>query len=57
MVGNQFRRRALPAGQQFPAFPGNQIPAGMLDPVSQEVLRHLPVPGASCQVPGAVLRA
>ena len=46
LVSNQLRRRTLPAGQQFPAFPGNQIPAGMLDPVSQEVLRHLPVPGS-----------
>src|SRR6185503_16443977 len=45
MVGNQFRRRTLAPGQAFPAFLNNQIPAGMLDPTSQEVLRHLPLPG------------
>ena len=45
VVGNQFRRRPLAAGQTYPAFTGNQIPATMLDPLAQSLLKYLPMPG------------
>jgi hypothetical protein len=45
VVGNQFRRLPLAAGQTYPAFPGNQIPATMLDPLAQSLLKYLPMPG------------
>jgi hypothetical protein len=45
VVGNQFRRRVLAPGQSFPAFPNNQIPAAMLDPLSVGLLQYLPLPG------------
>jgi hypothetical protein len=45
MVGSQFRRAPLAAGQSFPAFPGNVIPSAMLDPLSQRLLQYLPLPG------------
>ena len=45
VVGDQFRRRTLTAGQTFPAFPNNVIPQNMLDPLSQELLKYLPAPG------------
>ena len=32
VVGNQFRRLPLAAGQTYPAFPGNQIPASRIEP-------------------------
>jgi Carboxypeptidase regulatory-like domain len=44
-VGNQLRRIALGAGQTYPAFPGNRIPANMLDPLAQNLLKYLPTPG------------
>ncbi len=43
--GNLFTRRILAAGQTHPAFPDNKIPANMLDPVSQGLLKFLPTPG------------
>ncbi|HYU42949.1 MAG TPA: carboxypeptidase regulatory-like domain-containing protein, partial [Vicinamibacteria bacterium] len=45
MVGNQFRRRVLAPGQSYPAFPNNQIPAAMLDPLSADLLKYLPTAG------------
>ena len=45
MVGNQFRRRVLAPGQSYPAFPNNQIPAAMLDPLSTGLLKYLPAAG------------
>lgn len=45
LVGNQFRRRTLAAGQTFPEFPNNVIPQNMLDPLSQDLLKYLPPPG------------
>jgi len=45
VVGPQFRRRTLAPGQSFPAFPNNQIPAGMIDPLSHSLLPYLPLPG------------
>ncbi|HEU4391402.1 MAG TPA: TonB-dependent receptor [Blastocatellia bacterium] len=46
VIGNQFRRLPAPAaGQTFPVFPGNRIPANMLDPTSQELLKYLATPG------------
>ncbi len=45
VVGNQFRRRTLAAGETFPEFPNNIIPASMLDPLSQQLLKYLPPAG------------
>ncbi|PYQ49274.1 MAG: hypothetical protein DMF78_18790, partial [Acidobacteria bacterium] len=45
LVGQQLRRRTLAPGQSFPAFAGNRIPAEMLDPMSQGLLKYLPLPG------------
>lgn len=45
VVGNQFRRVVLAAGQAYPAFAGNQIPANMLDPLSVSLLEYLPSAG------------
>jgi hypothetical protein len=45
VVGNQFVRLTPAAGQTFPAFAGNQIPASMIDRTSLEVLKHLPKAG------------
>lgn len=42
LVGNQLRR--LP-GPTFPEFPNNVIPAGMLDPLVQDLLKYIPPPG------------
>jgi len=45
-VGNQLRRMpAPPAGQFYQPFAGNRLPAGVLDPVSQEILKYMPLPG------------
>src|SRR5262249_13494317 len=43
--GAQSQRATLPAGATFPVFPGNVIPANMLDPVSQGLLKFLPRAG------------
>ncbi len=43
--GNLFTRRTLAAGETFPAFPDNKIPANMLDPLSQELLQFMPTAG------------
>jgi outer membrane receptor protein involved in Fe transport len=45
LVGNQLRRITLPAGGTFPEFLNNIIPANMLDPVSQELMKYLPTAG------------
>jgi hypothetical protein len=45
LVGNQLRRRTLAAGESFPEFPNNTIPAAMLDPLAQDLLKYLPLPG------------
>jgi outer membrane receptor protein involved in Fe transport len=45
MVGTQFVRRTPAAGTTFPVFPGNQIPANMIDATSLEVMKHLPKAG------------
>ncbi len=45
VAGNQFVRRTIPAGTTFPVFANNQIPASMIDPTSQEVMKHLPAAG------------
>jgi hypothetical protein len=43
--GTRFQRATLAAGATFPVFPGNIIPANMLDPTSQELLKYLPTAG------------
>ena len=43
--GNQFQRAPLAAGASFPIFPGNRIPANMLDSTSLELLKYLPTAG------------
>jgi hypothetical protein len=44
--GNQFVRLPAPlAGQSYPVFSGNRIPAAMLDPLSKDLLKYLPEPG------------
>ncbi|HEY6399935.1 MAG TPA: carboxypeptidase regulatory-like domain-containing protein, partial [Blastocatellia bacterium] len=43
--GNLFTRAPLPASGSYPEFPGNKIPAEMLDPLSQELLKYMPTPG------------
>lgn len=40
-----FTRRTLAAGQTYPVFPDNKIPANMLDPVSQSLLQYIPKAG------------
>ncbi|MGH9848119.1 MAG: carboxypeptidase regulatory-like domain-containing protein, partial [Blastocatellia bacterium] len=40
-----FTRRTLAAGETYPAFPDNKIPANMLDPVSQKLLQYIPTGG------------
>jgi len=45
LVGNQLRRVTLPAGGTFPEFANNVIPAEMLDPLSQQLLKYLPPAG------------
>lgn len=45
LVGNQLVRRPLAPGTTFPAFPGNQVPQEMIDPVSRQVMDHLPRAG------------
>ena len=45
LVGNQLRRITLPPNGSFPEFPNNIIPANMLDPVSQDLLKYLPPAG------------
>jgi hypothetical protein len=45
LVGDQFRRRTLAAGQTFPEFPNNIIPASMLDPLALDLLKYLPPAG------------
>jgi hypothetical protein len=45
LVGNQLQRPALAAGQSYPAFPNNQIPSAMLDPLAQSLLQYLPMAG------------
>src|SRR5262249_18705934 len=45
LVGNQLRRITPPAGGTFPEFPNNSIPAAMLDPMAQDLLKYLPLPG------------
>ncbi len=46
IVGNnQFQRRTLAAGQTFPVFQSNVIPANMLDPLAQSLLKYLPKAG------------
>lgn len=41
---NQWERLPAPAaGQTYPVFPDNKIPANMLDPTSQEILKYLPM--------------
>ncbi len=40
-----FTRRTLAAGQTYPVFPDNKIPANMLDPVSQNLLQYIPKAG------------
>jgi hypothetical protein len=42
---NRFQRLTLAAGETYPVFPGNKIPASMLDPVSQGLLRYIPKAG------------
>jgi Carboxypeptidase regulatory-like domain len=43
--GDRFTRRTLAAGETFPAFPDNKIPANMLDPLSQDLLKYMPKAG------------
>ncbi|MEK7408000.1 MAG: carboxypeptidase regulatory-like domain-containing protein [Acidobacteriota bacterium] len=45
LPGNRFRRLTLAAGETYPVFPGNSIPASMIDPVSQQLLQYLPKAG------------
>lgn len=45
LVGDQLRRRTLAAGETYPEFPNNTIPAAMLDPLSLDLLKYLPEPG------------
>jgi len=45
VTGRQFQRATLAAGATYPVFPGNVIPANMLDPLSQDLLKYLPKPG------------
>jgi carboxypeptidase family protein len=42
LVGNQLRRLA---GPTFPEFANNVIPAAMLDPLVQDLLKYIPSPG------------
>ncbi len=43
--GGIFTRRTLAAGETFPVFPGNRIPANMLDQVSLGLIKYLPTGG------------
>lgn len=46
VVGNQFTKLALPASGAYAPFPGNVIPASMLDPVAVKLLnQYLPPAG------------
>lgn len=45
VIGDQFRRRTLAAGETFPEFPNNSIPPGMLDTLSLDLLKYLPPAG------------
>src|SRR5215510_13160149 len=46
IVGNnQFQRGTLAGGQTFPVFANNVIPANMLDPLAQSLLKYLPKAG------------
>ncbi len=45
VTGNQFQRATLAAGASFPVFPGNRIPASMLDSVSVGLLKYIPKAG------------
>jgi hypothetical protein len=40
--GNQFIIAPLANGQTYPQFPGNLIPASMIDPVAKKFLQYLP---------------
>src|SRR6185436_3544870 len=55
LVGNQLRRRPLAAGQSYPTFANNQIPAGMLDPLAVGLLPYLP-PGGEYFLDNGLLR-
>lgn len=41
-VGNQFVIAPLAAGQIYPQFPGNKIPASMLDPTAVKLMQYVP---------------
>jgi hypothetical protein len=41
-VGNQFVIAPLATGTTYPQFPGNKIPASMIDPISVKILQYLP---------------
>jgi len=45
LVGGQFQRATLAAGATFLVFPGNTVPANMLDSTSQSLLKYLPKAG------------
>jgi hypothetical protein len=45
LQGNRFQRVTLAAGETYPAFPGNRIPASMLDQTSVGLLKYLPKGG------------
>src|SRR5579884_939574 len=43
-VGNNFTIAPLPASGTYAPFPGNKIPATMIDPVALKMLQYLPMP-------------
>ena len=45
VTGNQFQLASRPSAGTFPVFPGNVIPASMLDPLSQSLLKYMPKAG------------
>jgi outer membrane receptor protein involved in Fe transport len=47
LVGNQLQQIPLATGQSYMPFPGNKIPANMLDPTSVKALDFLPHAGES----------
>src|SRR5713226_4631183 len=43
-VGNQFVIAPLATGSMYPQFPGNKIPASMLDPTAVKLMQYVPKP-------------
>jgi hypothetical protein len=47
VFGNQFKTATLATGASYPQFPGNIIPASMIDPTAVNLLKYLPKPNTT----------